>query len=272
MNARSLSRATKGLLVALPIAGLWVIFGADLCQGQPQQTEVDSSASAHSRPTPPAAAERIDERGKMVTQQIESSLLGRRPIKNAAVLAAMRNVPRHAFVPRELARQAYHDGPLPIGYGQTISQSYMVALMTNYLKLTPQSKVLEIGTGSGYQAAVLAELTPHTYTVEIIKPLAERAKKTLKDQGYTEIEFLRADGYHGWKEKGPFDAIIVTCAAGHLPPPLWEQLKPGGCILIPIGSPYAIQRLVKLTKTKEGKRRSKSLGAVRFVPLTRGKR
>ncbi len=268
MNARSLSRATKGLLVALPIAGLWVIFGSELCQGQPRQTEEDSSASAHTRPTPPAAAERIDERGEMVTKQIEFSLLGR-PVKNAAVLAAMRNVPRHAFVPRTLARQAYHDGPLPIGHGQTISQPYIVALMTDYLKLTPQSKVLEIGTGSGYQAAVLAELTPHTYTVEIIKPLAERAAKTLREQGYTEVRTRRADGYFGWEEAAPFDAIIVTCAAGHLPPPLWEQLKPGGRIVIPIGGPYETQRLVVVTKTRDGKRESRTIIAVRFVPLTR---
>lgn len=268
MNARSLSRATKGLLVALPLAGLWVIFGAERCQGQPRQAEEDSSASAHTRPTPPATAERIDERGEMVTKQIESSLLGR-PVKNAAVLAAMRNVPRHAFVPRALTRQAYHDGPLPIGHGQTISQPYIVALMTDYLKLTPQSKVLEIGTGSGYQAAVLAELTPHTYTVEIIKPLAERAAKTLREQGYTEVHTRRADGYFGWEEAAPFDAIIVTCAAGHLPPPLWGQLKPGGRIVIPIGGPYETQRLVVVTKTPDGKRESRTITAVRFVPLTR---
>ena len=269
MNARSLSRFTKGLLVALPIAGLWVIFGSERCQGQPRQTEEDSSASAHTRPTPPAAAERIDERAEMVAKQIEPSLLGRRAVKNAAILAAMRNVPRHAFVPRKLARQAYHDGPLPIGHGQTISQSYIVALMTDYLKLTPQSKVLEIGTGSGYQAAVLAELTPHTYTVEIIKPLAERAAKTLREQGYTGVHTRRADGYFGWEEEAPFDAIIVTCAAGHLPPPLWGQLKPGGRIVIPIGGPYETQRLVVVTKTPDGKRESRTITAVRFVPLTR---
>ena len=129
--------------------------------------------------------------------------------------------------------------------------------------------MLEIGTGSGYQAAVLAHLTPHVYSVEIIEPLAVAAKKILNEQGYTEVKTRSGDGYLGWEEHGPFDAIIVTCAAGRLPPPLWKQLKPGGHIVVPIGSPHEVQRLVLLTKTKQGKRRSTTLGPVRFVPLTR---
>jgi protein-L-isoaspartate(D-aspartate) O-methyltransferase len=206
----------------------------------------------------------------MVEAQIARGRDGRTPVKSEAVLEAMRAVPRHVFVPAELREQAYADSPLPIGQGQTISQPYIVALMTEHLDLKPDSRVLEIGTGSGYQAAVLAHLTPHVYTVEILEPLARKAKATLAEQGYKEVECRPGDGYHGWPEKGPFDGIIVTCAAGHLPPPLWEQLKPGGRILIPIGGPYEVQRLVLITKTEDGKRRSKTLLPVRFVPLVRG--
>jgi protein-L-isoaspartate(D-aspartate) O-methyltransferase len=144
----------------------------------------------------------------------------------------------------------------------------MVALMTELLELTPESKVLEIGTGSGYQAAVLAHLTEHVYTVEIIAPLAKRADQTFTEQGYDEIVRKQADGYHGWKEHAPYDAIIVTCAAGHLPPALWEQLKPGGRIVIPIGSPHELQRLVRVTKSETGRRKSETIMGVRFVPLT----
>jgi protein-L-isoaspartate(D-aspartate) O-methyltransferase len=234
----------------------------------PGDTEA-SSTRARERPQPPAAKELIGERDQMVTRQIERPWDGRLSVKDKAVLAAMRAVPRHAFVPDNVRRLAYNDSPLPIGHGQTISQPYIVALMTELLNLTPESKVLEIGTGSGYQAAVLAHLTPHVYTVEIIEPLAKRAKGTLTEQGYSEVKSRRADGYFGWKDEAPFDGIIVTCAAGHLPPPLWEQLKPGGCIVIPIGGQYEIQRLVQITKTPEGERRSKTILSVRFVPLTR---
>jgi len=220
-------------------------------------------------PEPAASKERVDERRRMVLGQIAEPRDGREPIKDKEVLEAMRTAPRHVFVPKARKRWAYADSPLPIGHGQTISQPYIVALMTERLELTPTKKVLEIGTGSGYQAAVLAQLTPHVYTIEIIEPLAERSAEALKGQGYKSINTRCADGYFGWKEHGPFDAIIVTCAAGHLPPPLWEQLKPGGRIVVPIGGPYEIQRLVVITKTDEGKRKSKTITAVRFVPLTR---
>ncbi len=221
------------------------------------------------RQAPPASKEFAKQRDEMVTQTIERPLDGRARVKDKAVLAAMRTVPRHVFIPPDSRRRAHADSPLPIGHGQTISQPYIVALMTELLELTPEAKVLEVGTGSGYQAAVLAHLTPHVYTIEIIKPLAERAGLTLRKQGYTEVHTRRADGYFGWKEEAPFDAIIVTCAAGHLPPPLWEQLKPEGRIVIPIGGPLEVQRLIVVTKTPEGKRRSKTITAVRFVPLTR---
>ena len=205
----------------------------------------------------------------MVQGQIAKPIDGRKPVRDVAVLEAMRTVPRHVFVPEANRHLAYQDTPLPIGHGQTISQPYIVAMMTELLKLTPESKVLEIGTGSGYQAAVLAHLTPHVRTVEIIEPLAERAGEVFEQQGYDEVRSRCADGYFGWAEEAPFDAIIVTCAAGHLPPPLWQQLKPGGRIAIPIGGPFEVQRLVVVEKTEDGNRRSKAVTAVRFVPLTR---
>jgi protein-L-isoaspartate(D-aspartate) O-methyltransferase len=220
-------------------------------------------------PVPPASSERIEERARLVDRHIATAHYGSPAVTDEKVLAVMRTVPRHVFVPKANRRQAYVDTPLPIGHGQTISQPYIVALMTQLLELTPDEKVLEIGTGSGYQAAVLGQLTPHVYTIEIIKPLAERAEKVLREQGYENVHCRRADGYHGWKEEAPFDAIIVTCAAGHLPPPLWDQLKPGGRIVIPIGGQYELQRLVVVTKQEDGSRRSETILSVRFVPLTR---
>ena len=142
-------------------------------------------------------------------------------------------------------------------------------LLVNSAELEPRDVVLEVGTGFGYHTEILVELVAKVYTVEIIKPLAERASAALASQGYKTVRCRHADGYHGWKEEAPFDAIIVTCAAGHLPPPLWQQLKPGGRIVIPIGGPYELQRLVVITKTADGKRRSKTIIPVRFVPLTR---
>ena len=218
-------------------------------------------------PRPPAAAERVGEREKMVRHQIEKPRGFRTAVKNDKVLDAMRAVPRHVFVPVDRQRLAYRDTPLPIGFGQTISQPYIVALMTEQLRLTPKSKVLEIGTGSGYQASVLAHLTPHIYSIEIVEKLAERTKKVLEEEGYGAVKLRRGDGYFGWEEAAPFDAIIVTCAAGHLPPALWKQLKPGGRIVAPIGGSGS-QRLLVFIKTREGRRRTKSITGVRFVPMT----
>jgi protein-L-isoaspartate(D-aspartate) O-methyltransferase len=236
-------------------------------KARPAQSE--AAPPAYERPAPPAAAERRREREIMVERQIAHPADGRAAVQNQKVLEAMRRVPRHVFVPEAHRADAYADSPLPIGHGQTISQPYMVALMTELLEVGPESKVLEIGTGSGYQAAVLAHLTPHVCTIEIIQPLQERAALVLEEQGYREVRTLCADGYHGWAERGPYDAIIVTCAAGHLPPPLWEQVVPGGRIVIPIGSPYEIQRLVVMTKKPDGTRESRTVTDVRFVPLTR---
>ena len=223
---------------------------------------------AWSTPVPAASAERVEERESMVKNQIAHSPDGRTRVGDKNVLKAMRVVPRHVFVPEARRRQAYRDSPLPIGHGQTISQPYIVAMMTELLDLDENTRVLEIGTGSGYQAAVLAQLTPHVYTVEIIEPLAERAHRTLAAQGYDSVRTRYADGYLGWPEHAPFDVIIVTCAAGHVPLPLWEQLAPGGRIVIPIGGPYEVQRLIVVTKQTDGTRRSRTVMPVRFVPMT----
>jgi protein-L-isoaspartate(D-aspartate) O-methyltransferase len=219
------------------------------------------------RPEPPAGAERIEERHRMVQEQIARPDDGRTPVTSPAVLDALRAVPRHVFVLEGQSARAYQDSPLPIGEGQTISQPYIVAAMTELLELEPESRVLEIGTGSGYQAAVLAHLTPHVYSIEILEPLVERARRVLEDQRYAGVQLRQADGYVGWAEAGPFDAIIVTCAAGHLPPPLWAQLKPGGRIVIPVGGRYEVQRLLLVSKTETGERRSRTVMAVRFVPM-----
>ena len=191
-----------------------------------------------------------------------------RGVKDKAVLAAMRAVKRHQFVPAGVRALAYLDRPLPIGEEQTISQPYVVASMTEELGLKPGHRVLEIGTGSGYQAAVLAEITSHVYSIEIKEKLAKRAAATLKGAGYTALKVRHADGYYGWAEEGPFDAIVVTAAAPRVPPPLVKQLKPGGRMVIPVGRPFATQDLVLVHKDEEGRVRTKSLYRVRFVPLT----
>ena len=200
----------------------------------------------------------------MVSEQIEV-----RGISDKNVLKAMRIVKRHLFIPKERRDQAYYDGPVPIGYGQTISQPYIVAYMTDILDISPDSKVLEIGTGSGYQAAVLAEITNDVYTIEIIPELGDEVKKTFKSLGYHQITSKTADGYFGWEEKGPFDAIIVTAAAEFIPPPLIGQLKPGGKMVIPVGSPMQVQSLILVEKNMQGKVKTRNLFPVRFVPFTR---
>jgi protein-L-isoaspartate(D-aspartate) O-methyltransferase len=211
----------------------------------------------------PAYTERVVERARMVDWQIEA-----RSIKDPNVLTAMRVVPRHAFVRSTEERFAYADNPLPIGYDQTISQPYIVAFMTEALKLTRNSKVLEIGTGSGYQAAVCAEIAHAVYTIEIVEELAESAKKRLKELGYRNVFVKAGDGYYGWPEHAPFDAIIGTAAAGRIPEPLIEQLKPGGRMILPYGSPRDLQYLVLITKDKDGKISRKNVMPVRFVPMT----
>ena len=200
----------------------------------------------------------------MVEWQIE-----KRGIKNQPTLDAMRKILRHKFVPTDMMERAYDDSPLPIGYGQTISQPYIVAYMTAVINPEPGQKVLEIGTGSGYQAAVLAEIVDDVYTIEIITELYSSAKKRLDDLGYKNITCINADGYHGIKNAAPFDAIIVTAASEHIPPPLIEQLKDGGKMIIPVGSPFLNQTLILVEKNGE-EITTTSLLPVRFVPFTRG--
>ena len=207
--------------------------------------------------------ERADERNAMVTEQIEA-----RGIRDRTTLAALRSVPRHLFVPAAQSPEAYQDRPLPIGYGQTISQPFMVAYMTELIRPGPGRKVLEIGTGSGYQAAILATAGAEVMTIEIIPQLAEMAAKRLQELGYTGVAVRSADGFHGWPDAAPFDAIIVTAAAEFVPPPLIEQLAEGGLIVIPVGSPYHVQTLM-LVQKRDGTPYSTSLMPVRFVPFTR---
>jgi len=210
-----------------------------------------------------AETEFASARARMVEEQLSAPGRG---ITNARVLAAMRKVPRHEFVPEEVRRRAYGDHPLPIGHGQTISQPFIVAFMTERLEPQPTDKVLEIGTGSGYQAAVLAELVAQVYTIEIIEPLARRAAADLKRLGYTNVTVRAGDGYKGWPEAAPFDAIIVTCAPDHVPQPLVDQLKEGGRLVIPVG-PSWDQELYLLRK-QAGRIEQRAVLPVRFVPMT----
>lgn len=186
------------------------------------------------------------------------------------VIDVLGKVPRHEFVPHAERRLAYANRPLPIGLGQTISQPYIVALMTDLANVDSSSRVLEIGTGSGYQAAVLAELAGEVYTMEIIEPLAETAAARLTRLGYKNVQVRHADGYYGWKEQAPFDAIVVTAAASHVPPPLVEQLAIGGKMIIPVGSGFAVQQLVLLEKHTGDRITVRQMLPVRFVPLTGG--
>jgi protein-L-isoaspartate(D-aspartate) O-methyltransferase len=198
----------------------------------------------------------------------ETSLYLKKEALNPRVMQAMSSVPRHEFVPAREKPFAYRNRPLPIGHGQTISQPYIVAVMTDLLKVTADSNVLEIGTGSGYQAAILSELTDKVYTIEIIKPLGEEATKRLRRLGYDNVQVKIADGYYGWEEHAPFDAIVVTAAASHVPPPLIKQLKVGGRMVIPVGSRFMTQQLLLITKEKGDKIVTRQILPVVFVPLT----
>ncbi len=217
---------------------------------------------------PAAPAEEVETaaaRARMVREQIVA-----RGISDPRVLDAMARVPRHEFIPAGRRGEAYEDWPLPIGYGQTISQPYIVAFMTAALAPKPADRVLEIGTGSGYQAAVLACLVAEVYTVEIVEPLAQRAEADLRRLGYGSVKVRAGDGYHGWPEAAPFDAIIVTCAPEAVPQALVEQLKEGGRMIIPVGSPWGAQELYLLRKTPTGMKRQGVL-PVRFVPMVKGR-
>jgi protein-L-isoaspartate(D-aspartate) O-methyltransferase len=204
------------------------------------------------------------ERADMVVKQIAD-----RGVRDERVLSAMRKVPRHEFVPDAEKRHAYRDTPLPIGEGQTISQPYIVALMTELARPDKSDRVLEIGTGSGYQAAVLAELVEHVYTIEIEAGLAQRAAEVLQELGYDNVTVRAGDGYAGWVEHAPFDIIVITAAPDHIPQPLLDQLKPGGVMVVPVGPMYATQQLRVVEKDATGKIISRSVTPVRFVPFRR---
>ena len=186
------------------------------------------------------------------------------------VMAALDRVPRHEFVPPEIADLAWENRPLPIGHGQTISQPYIVALMTHLLEVAPHHRTLEIGTGSGYQAAVLAELVDRVHTIEIVPPLARQAAERLPRLGYGNVEVRLGDGYYGWRAAAPFDAIIVTAAASHVPPPLVDQLAPNGMLVIPVGEQFSVQMLLLVRKHVDGAVSVRQVLPVRFVPLTGG--
>jgi protein-L-isoaspartate(D-aspartate) O-methyltransferase len=248
-------RLNESVCLLILMVGLWGSEGITRCV-------------AADEPNPRALfAERQAEREAMLETQMSGP--GRTPITDQRVLRSMRTVPRHLFIPEENRGMAYQDSPVPIGYGQTISQPYIVALMTQALGLEPGMNVLEVGTGSGYQAAVLAEITPHVYSIEIIEPLWQRAQGVWDLLGYDSITSAHGDGYFGMPKFEPFDRIIVTCAALHVPPPLFAQLKPGGKMVIPVGGRFETQRLLLVTKTEDSQRRSRTLELVRFVPLIR---
>lgn len=216
--------------------------------------------------------DRATERNKMVAQiaalAVQTGAETARARFDSRVMDAMGRVARHRFVPADQAPYAYENRPLPIGYGQTISQPYIVALMTDLMNARPGDKVLEIGTGSGYQAAILAELGAKVFTIEIIEPLGTQAAERLKQSGYKAVTARVGDGYYGWKEHAPFDAIMVTAAASHIPPPLVQQLNPGGRMVIPVGSSFLVQHLMLVEKAPDGSVTSQQILPVRFVPLT----
>jgi len=250
-------------IVAIALAYMLLFTACAEGTSPPTSTMEKPSPTPEPSPTPTAA---IDS-GYFGRQQMVWNQIRARGVSNETVLAAMETVPRHEFVPAKYLEQAYADRPLPIGYGQTISQPFIVAWMTELLEIESGDKVLEIGSGSAYQAAVLAELTDQVYTMEIIEELEKSAEERLGRLGYTQVKVKHADGYFGWEEHAPYDAIIVTCAPDHIPQPLIQQLKNGGRMVLPVGPPGGYQSLWLITK-QDDQVFSRNLGGVRFVPLT----
>jgi protein-L-isoaspartate(D-aspartate) O-methyltransferase len=230
-----------------------------------------AAASVLIAAAPAPVAERASERELMILTISNMAATAGTSHKtiDPQVLEAMRQVPRHLLVPQEVRGEAYRNTPLPIGHEQTISQPYIVALMTDLLDAKPGHKVLEVGTGSGYQAAVLARIVDQVYTIEIVEPLAKRAAEQLQALGYDNVSVRAGDGYAGWPDEAPFDRIIVTAGADHVPKPLVDQLKPGGIMVIPVGSDTNELQLTVLSKDAKGRIRKRSVLPVRFVPLIR---
>jgi protein-L-isoaspartate(D-aspartate) O-methyltransferase len=237
--------------------------------GEPMETVAAAEPTTVEPAEPPAPTE--DPFAAARAEMVQTGIIDW-GIEDEAVIAAMGAVPRHEFVPEEFLSQAYENHPLPIGLGQTISQPYIVALMSQAVGVDSGDKVLEVGTGSGYQAAVIAELVDQVYTLEIIGELAERAEGALDRLGYDNVTVRHADGYFGWEEQAPFDAILVTAAPDHIPGPLVQQLKIGGRLIIPVGPVGGFQKLWLVTRVSEEEVRTEDLGGVRFVPLTRESR
>ncbi len=247
-SSNELSRRLRGVLLTVGWVAIWAILSAAVAQ------DYDVERSGMVRTI------------VLRAQEFGLALAGKDI--NPKVLDALRLVPRHEFVPEPLRADSYVDRPLPIGYGQTISQPLIVALMTHLLEPEPSSVVLEVGTGSGYQAAVLALLVRQVHSIEIIPALAESAAKRVIRLGYANVSVQQGDGYYGLPQAAPFDSIIVTAAAGHIPPPLLQQLKPGGRMIIPIGPPLGQQHLTVVERNPEGRVRTRQVMPVRFVPLT----
>ncbi|MFO8029749.1 MAG: protein-L-isoaspartate(D-aspartate) O-methyltransferase [Cyclonatronaceae bacterium] len=233
-----------------------------------KKSAIHAGFDAFEAPVLSTASNGDEQRYERMREQMVNRQIRARGVEHRRTLQAMRTVPRHLFVREDDRSRAYMDSPLPIGHGQTISQPYIVAYMTQLIDPEPGMNVLEIGTGSGYQAAVLAAITDEVFTIEIIEELAEWGEQNLGEAGFDEVQVKHADGYHGWEEHAPFDAIVVTAAADHIPPPLVEQLRDGGRMVIPVGSPFRTQNLMLVEKQGDDIR-TRNLMPVRFVPFTR---
>jgi len=248
----------------IPLVAFLLLLAGQKCQ-QKSPSEPFPAKKGELKETKAMKSTEQEKWAKRREEMVKSQIIAR-GVKDPLVLKAMREVPRHLFVPEKYRSEAYDDHPLPIGYGQTISQPYIVAFMTEQLRLKGGEKVLEIGTGSGYQSAVLAGIAGEVYTIEIICELANSAQKRLEELGYKNVYLRCADGYRGWPEKAPFDAIIVTAAPDHIPQPLIDQLKPGGRMIIPVGKYF--QELVLVKKLANGRIEKQAVLPVRFVPMT----
>ncbi len=249
------------ILAAMVIAGLMLAASAEPPAVEDQPAEKPPEIKVAALPDEPPF--QTEARQRMIDRDLRG-----RGISDRRVLEAMARVARQRFVAEDQARRAYDDRPLPIGHGQTISQPYIVALMTQLARPGADSKALDIGTGSGYQAAVLAELCKEVYSIEIVEPLAQEAKKRLADLGYKNVTVRAGDGYQGWADKGPFDLIIVAAAPDHVPKPLTDQLAPGGRLVIPVGRAWWSQELLVIEKQQDGALKRRTVAAVAFVPMT----